>query len=265
MIAPAEALETTGRETFIVELERFQGPLDLLLHLIRSQDIDIFDIPIARITEQFLQAIKGVDALGIDRAGEFIEMAALLVRIKSQLLLPRHSDEDEEWEDPRAELVRRLLEYEHYREAAQHLARAEGERAHLYPRGYVPPAPEPDPAEVELTLSWDDLWRAVLALDERVRPPEELRVVPRAVPIGEKIGLIIEVLGERERVEFVELTRPFADRLHTVVTFLATLELARRRALTIRQSAHFHPLWLYRAELELGTSSPEYELEEEAG
>lgn len=231
---------------FVVELERFQGPLDLLLHLIRSQDIDIFDIPIARITNQFLAAIAGIDALGLDRAGEFIEMAALLVRIKSQMLLPRRPDEDGEWEDPRAELVRRLLEYEHFREAAQRLAEAEESRAHLYSRGYVPPRPEPDPADAELVLEWDELWAAVLALEERVRPPEELRVVPRAVPIGEKISLIIHALESRTRVAFSELTAPFGDRLHSVVTFLAALELARRRTLAIRQRAHFEPLWLYR-------------------
>ena len=109
---------------FIVELERFHGPLDLLLHLIRQQDIDIFDIPIARITEQFLRAIEGVEALGLDRAGEFLEMAATLVRIKAQMLLPRRTDEAGEFVDPRAELVQRLLEYEHFREVAARLAEA---------------------------------------------------------------------------------------------------------------------------------------------
>jgi segregation and condensation protein A len=238
-----------GEAVFIVELERFQGPLDLLLHLIRSQDVDIFDIPIARITKQFLSAIEGADtALGLDRAGEFLELAALLVRIKAQMLLPRRADEDGEWEDPRAELVRRLLEYEHFREAAQRLATAEEERLRLHARGYVPPLPEADPADAELHVDWEELWSAVLLLDERVRPPEDYRMTPRAVPVEDKIGLILETLERQTRVEFSDLIAPYADRLHSAVTFLATLELARRRALDIRQQAHFEPLWLYRVE-----------------
>jgi len=231
---------------FIVELDRFQGPLDLLLHLIREQDIDIFDIPIARITEQFLQAIEGVERLGLDRAGEFLEMAAMLVRIKSQMLLPRRVGEDGELEDPRAELVRRLLEYEHFREAAQRLEAAESARSMHYARGYVPPRPEPDPAEAELELAWDDVWRAVLALEERSKPPPDHRVTPRAVPIEEKITLILEALARMARVEFRELVAPFGDRLHAVVTFMASLELARRRSLAVRQSEPFSTLWLYR-------------------
>jgi segregation and condensation protein A len=253
-----------GEGAFMVELERFQGPLDLLLHLIRAQDIDIFDIPIAHITNQFLAAIKGADALGLDRAGDFLELAALLIRIKAQMLLPRRTDEAGEWEDPRAELVRRLLEYEHFREAAQRLAAAEQERLRLYARGYVPPLPEADPADSELHLEWDELWTAVLVLDERVRPPEDYRVAPRAVPIGEKIDLILEILERQTRVEFRELTTPYADRLHSAVTFLATLELARRRALAIGQQAHFEPLWLYRLE----TPQPDHgepESQEHAG
>ena len=100
----------------LVELDRFQGPLDLLLHLIRQQDIDIFDIPISAITDQFLAAVEEIGVEDLDQAGEFLEMAATLIRIKAQMLLPRPGDEDEE--DPRAELVRRLLEYEQSREIA---------------------------------------------------------------------------------------------------------------------------------------------------
>src|SRR5690554_4564126 len=145
-----EGSRDRGEGAFIVELDRFQGPLDLLLHLIREQDIDIFDIPIARITEQFLRAIEGVEALGLDRAGEFLELAATLVRIKARMLLPRRGDDEGELEDPRAELVRRLLEYEHFRDAADRLEDAEADRSRHYGRGYVPPRPAPDPGDLEL-------------------------------------------------------------------------------------------------------------------
>ncbi len=234
-----------GDAAFIVELDRFQGPLDLLLHLIREQDIDIFDIPIARITAQFLRAIEGVDALGIDRAGEFLEMAATLVRIKAQMLMPRRTDGDDELEDPRAELVRRLLEYEHFREAAQRLEAAEIERQRHFPRGYVPPRQEPEP-DVELELTWQELWAAALGIADRLGPPPEHRVTPRLVPIEEKMDLIVSTLGRLARVELHRLVAPFADRMHAVVTFMASLELAKRRSLAIRQSEPFAPVWLYR-------------------
>jgi len=235
----------TGEGAFIVELDRFQGPLDLLLHLIREQDIDIFDIPIARITQQFLEAIEGVERLGLDRAGEFLEMAATLVRIKAQMLLPRRVDESGELIDPRAELVRRLLEYEHFREAARRLADAESDRALHYARGFVPPMPKPEPTD-HLEVTWDELLTAALALGERARRPAEHRVVARAVPLEEKIALIIDSLERFARIEFRRLVRPFADRLHTVVTLLAGLELTRQRRVALRQREPFAPLWLYR-------------------
>ena len=126
--APVVDTKPRGIEPFQVTLERFEGPLDLLLHLIRSQDIDIFDIPIARITGQFVGAlVDGLEAMPIERAGEFLEMAATLVRIKAQLLLPRPEQPDWE-EDPRAELVRRLLEYEHFQDVVHVLEGAEAQR-----------------------------------------------------------------------------------------------------------------------------------------
>ncbi|HEX7051645.1 MAG TPA: segregation/condensation protein A [Longimicrobiales bacterium] len=241
-----EASVAAGEDAFIVELDRFHGPLDLLLHLIREQDIDIFDIPIARITEQFLRAIEGVERLGLDRAGDFLEMAAMLIRIKVRMLLPRRGDEEEEAEDPRAELVRRLLEYEHFREIAQHLEAAERDRLRHAGRGYVPPRPEPAAADAELELVWEDVWAAVLAFAERTRPPAEHRVTPRLVPIEEKIALILDTLAQFARIELHRLVAPYGDRLHTVVTLMASLELARRRALAIRQSEPFAAVWLYR-------------------
>jgi len=230
---------------FVVELERFQGPLDLLLHLIREQNIDIFDIPIARITEQFLRAIEGIERLGLDRAGEFLEMAATLIRIKAQMLLPRRVDEDGELIDPRADLVRRLLEYEHFREAARRLEEAEADRARHYARGYVPPIPRNE-QPVELEVTWDEVWAAALAVGMRQRTPPEHRVTQRAVPLQEKISLILDTLRRMARVEFRRLVAPFGDRLHAVVTLLASLELAKQHVLAMRQREVFAPLWLYR-------------------
>jgi segregation and condensation protein A len=243
---PALTGETDVEDgAFIVELERFQGPLDLLLHLIREQDIDIFDIPIAQITAQFLLAIEGIASLGLDRAGEFLETAAMLVRIKAQMILPRRSDEEGALEDPRAELVRRLLEYEHFREAALRLEHAEQQRRRQFSRGYVPPRSAPEPVTA-LTVSWEEVFGAALRLSDRPKPPDEHRVAGRAIPIEEKIGLIAQTLARVAKVQFSRLVAPFHDKLHGVVTLLAGLELAKRRELAMRQSEPFADLWFYR-------------------
>lgn len=242
---------------FMVELDHFEGPLDLLLHLIREQDIDIFDIPIARITAQFLKAIEGVEMLGLDRAGEFLELAATLIRIKSRMLLPRRPDEDGELEDPRAELVRRLLEYEHFRDAADHLEDAEAERSRHYGRGYIPPRPRLDPEELELEVDWAEVWDALHELVERVRPPEEHHVHGRIVTLEEKVELILDTLSRLSRVEFQQLVAEYPDKLHGVATLLASLELARRRQVAIRQSKPFAPLWIYRRDDDQEPIEPE--------
>jgi segregation and condensation protein A len=244
MKSPPSAM-TDG--AFVVELDRFQGPLDLLLHLIREQDIDIFDIPIGQITEQFLRVVAAVDVLGLDRAGEFLEVAATLVRIKAQMLLPRRTDGLGEMEDPRAELVRRLLEYEYFREASLRLAESEADRARRYARGFVPPR-SPPPAATELQCTWEEVFNAALTMNERPPPPEEHHVAQRAVPIEEKMGLIVQTLRQITRVEFRRLVEPFGDKLHGVVTFMAGLELAKRRQIAMRQSAPFADIWLYRRE-----------------
>ena len=235
-----------SEEGFVVELDRFHGPLDLLLHLIREQDIDIFDIPIAQITSQFLDAIRAVDVLGLDSAGEFLEMAATLIRIKVQMLLPRQAVEGSESDDPRAELVRRLLEYEHFREAAIRLEASELERLRHYGRGFVPPRPKPQIVYGPLETSWEEVFVAGLGVGERYRPPTDHRVAARSVPLEEKLALIAQALSRVARVEFKQLIAPFADRMHSVVTFVAGLELAKRHQVELRQSEPFDSLWLYR-------------------
>lgn len=230
-------------ELFAVDLDRFQGPLDLLLHLIRQQDIDVFDIPIARITEQFLKAIKGIGPDQLDHAGEFLEMAATLVRIKAQMLLPRHDDEEDG--DPRAELVRRLLEYEQIREISSRLSTAEAERARRFPRGYVPPRPRPEPVDTPLETTWDEVFAA--AMDVYLPEPVDRRhrITTRSIAMEDKVALILETLSGVARIEFSRLLRGFDDRMHGVMTFLAGLEMTRRRTLFMRQVAPFSELWLY--------------------
>src|ERR687890_1639023 len=140
---------------FVVQLDAFSGPLDLLLHLLREEQIEIAEIPIARIADQFLHAIHD---LGLNQAADYLDMASRLVRLKVQMLLPRHS-EDDGWEDPRAELVRRLLEYQQIREIAVWMGRAAERRSEAFARGYLPPPPvQPSPP---LKLEILDLLAAV--------------------------------------------------------------------------------------------------------
>lgn len=234
-------------DPLVVNLEQFQGPLDLLLHLIRKQDIDIFDIPIAEITHQFLEAIRLLDRLELERAGEFIEMAATLVRIKAQLLFPRR--EEDEGDDPRADLVRRLLEYEHFREVARALESAEADRARHFSKGYVEPRPKPSLAEAPLITEWHEVWQAMLGLAARLQEPEAgYKVTGRVVRIEEKIEQVLEKLKQVARFEFDALVAPWGTRMHAVMSLLACLELANRNSLRLRQSGPFTSLWVYRRE-----------------
>ena len=242
-------------QPFVVELDRFQGPLDLLLHLIRSQDIDIFDIPISTITRQFQEALTdGLDRLELDRAGEFLELAATLVHIKAQLLLPGRSDA--EWEDdPRAELVRRLLEYELFQEISRTLGAAELERRRHMSKGFLPPRPPREPAEEELATTLEDF----LAVLGDIRPPDPVaaHVAPiRIVPVEDKIVVIRHLLGESRRVPFDRLFDSRQERQHVVAALLACLELARQQFLRIEQVKRFGAIWLFGSRLR-GTGGDE--------
>ena len=231
-------------EPFHVELERFQGPLDLLLHLIRAQDIDIFDIPIARITQQFQIVLsEGFQMLELDRAGEFLEMAATLVRIKAQLLLPRQ--ERVEWEDdPRAELVRRLLEYEHFREVAHVLSSAEAERARHFAKGHLQPRSAPALQDIELELTLAELLDAAARMPEA--QPEAIHRAPvRVVTVSEKISLLRRLVRKGKRLAFDKLFKPWGTRPHAVASLLAVLETARQQVIRIEQAQPFDPIWLH--------------------
>ena len=238
---------TAGPEDFFqIDVERFQGPLDLLLHLIRQQDIDVFDIPISRITRQFLVAIQGIEAGDLENAGEFLEMAATLIRIKAQMLLPRPgADEDE---DPRAELVRRLLEYELVREVSSRLRVSEAQRSRRFSKGYIPPRVRREVVEKPLETTWDEVFEAALGVTLPDPATYEHHVTLRPVAMEEKVDLILDTLRRQTSVKFSSLVRPWVERAHAVMTFLAGLELGRRRSVRLKQSKPFSELWLFRAD-----------------
>ena len=234
-----------GPEPFVVDLERFSGPLDLLLHLIRSQDIDILDIPIARITNQFQAVLdEGIQPMDLDRAGEFLEMAATLIRIKVHLLLPR-SGEIEWDEDPRAELVRRLLEYEHFQEISHVLSRAEGDRSRHFGKGFIPPRSEPTAVERRIEFGIIDFMEAARRALERAAQRVHTAHLP-GVSVREKIALVRRLIGKARRVAFRKLFEPWGTRQHAVAALLACLELARRQVIRVEQAGPFGPLFVLR-------------------
>jgi segregation and condensation protein A len=226
---------------FVVQLEEFSGPLDLLLHLIREQEIEITDIPISQIADQFLAAIH---QLKLNDAAEYLEMAAYLLRIKILMLLPRPAD-SEEWEDPRAELVRRLLEYEQIREVVDWMVRQASERADRFPRGVVPEAPELPPPPV--LASVEELLKAAERLVDLLPARVVHRVVPRPLDTEGATRRIQEVLRERERVELGELLGERPSVTDVISLLIALLELARVGAVGLEQPGAFGPILITRA------------------
>jgi segregation and condensation protein A len=222
------------QDPFLVELTEFSGPLDLLLGLIRDEKVDIYDIPISRIADQFLARIS---SLGLDQAAEYLEMAARLLRIKAQMLLPRSQD-DGTWEDPRAELVRRLLEYQQMREVADVLELMAEERRARFARTYLPQSNvEPPPAPLALSLA--ELLSAVDRVLRVTREPGLHEVVPRALDVDGMIAVVRQVLALRARARWQDVLRASAEPWEVLSTLLALLELARRGELSLRQPTPF--------------------------
>jgi segregation and condensation protein A len=218
--------------SFVVELTAFSGPLDLLLALIRDEKVDIYDIPIARIAEQFLLRIR---SLGLNEAADYLEMAARLLRIKAQLLLPR--GENEEWEDPRAELVRRLLEYQQMREIVDLLEHRADERRLHFARAYFPDQPAPPQAPMALSLS--ELLSAVDRVLRAVRDPNMHDVVARALDVPAAIELIRALLALKARLQWTDVVSANAPPWRILSALLGLLELARLGELRVAQPRPF--------------------------
>jgi len=237
---PPQALE--------VFLEAFEGPLDLLLYLIRRQNLDILDIPIADITRQYMEYIQLMQELDLELAGEYLLMAAMLAEIKSRMLLPRLSDGGDEEEDPRAELVRRLQEYERYKQAAEdidvlprldrdvHAAVAE-----LTHRQVVRMLPEV--ALQEMLVAFKDVV-------QRAEMFAHLHVQRETLSVRQRMSDVLALLEGVGLVEFIRLFRPEEGRLGVTVTFAAILELLREQLVEIAQAEPYQPLYVRRIEPE---------------
>jgi len=232
-----------------VRIENFEGPLDLLLHLIKKSEINIYDIPIHLIAQQYLTYIEAMEELNLTVAGEFLVMAATLLQIKSKMLLPVDETVADEGDgpDPREELVRRLLEYKKFKEAARQLDEHERLWREIYSR-------EPGQAsqlESDETLLEEvglfDLVDALQGVLDRNPGKKLLEIVPDNLTVRERMNAILEMLEGRESVSFVELFERSCHRLVIIVTFLALLELMRLRTARVFQAEHFGPILVSRA------------------
>jgi segregation and condensation protein A len=246
-----EAARPRGRPTVTIKLARFEGPLDLLLHLIKRDEIDIYDIPIAHITQQYLAYLELMRILDLEVAGEFLVMAATLMRIKAKMLLPLPApgEEDEEEGDPREELVQRLLEYRQFKEAAETLKTREGERRLLFERGMVPD--EDEMGRLPLApASLFDLLDALNRVMSRLPEQAVYEVQGEIYDVEEKMALIATLAAEQGRVSFESLLSRCRARLEMIVTFIALLELIKLGRIAVAQAERF-------GDIEIEYRSPE--------
>jgi segregation and condensation protein A len=240
------------RMDYKVELDTFRGPLDLLLFLVKQNEVDLYDIPIATITEQFLAYLNILQVIDVEAAGDFLVMAAALMEIKSKMLLPRTEEEAAQQEDPRLELVKQLLEYKKYKEAAALLEEhAERQQARL-PRTPLELPTPPDLAQQPLRKV--ELWDLVSAFGRLMR--ETITLQPSHIAIDETpmhvhINRIIVILAERGRASLSDLFTPPHTRGRLLGLFLATLELIKSSTICCEQPDVFGDLWLRLAEAEL--------------
>lgn len=229
---PPDALE--------VFLEAFEGPLDLLLYLIRRQNIDILDIDVSEITTQYMAYVELMDAAHFELAAEYLVMAAMLAEIKSRMLLPRTSEEEEEGEDPRASLIRRLQEYERFKTAAEDLDELPRLGREIHQASAEPPdrkltRPEPEVELRELLLSLSEVLR-------RADMFESHHVEKERLSTRERMAQVLDNLSAGRFVPFVSLFRVEEGRLGVVVTFLAVMELIKESLVEIVQSEAFGPI-----------------------
>lgn len=221
-------------------LEVFEGPLDLLLYLIKKDEIDIHDIPIAQITSQYLAYLEMMKLLNLDIAGEFLVMAATLIHLKSKVLIPREALSEEDLEiDPRRELVDQLLEYQKYKEVAERLAEKEKERHNLFtrPEGEWEVFTQGEPALGGVSLF--QLLDAFSNVLDVVKAMEPQSIEAEEITVNQKIREILDKLRLEVKFSLMDLLRSIRTRFEAVVTFLALLELARLRELTLRQPERF--------------------------
>ena len=231
---------------FRVDLNMFRGPLDLLLYLVRKHEVEIIDIPIATITDQYLEYLAVIEQLDVDAVGDFLAMASMLIEIKSQQVLPRSDEIQEEMEDPRQELVRRLLEYKKYRDAASILE----ERSRSWQQHYARLSTDLPAHERDLSgepIQEIELWDLVSAFGRIMRETEAARpssIVYDDTPIHVHMSRVHARLMKLGRLSFYDLFDPTMHKSKLVGIFLAVLELVRHHHVRVEQNTLFGEIWI---------------------
>ena len=232
-----------------IHLEHFDGPLDLLVHLIRKHEVNIHDIPIALITQQYLDAIVLMQELNLDVAGEFLVMAATLIHVKSRMLLPRPDTAAGgagEEEDPRDALVRRLLEHQKFRAAAELLHECEQVRSAQWQRPDARVSAFAGDQEPELDVDLFGLLTAFQGVVDRAKHRPKVLLPPEQISLEERIGQLLARLSEHEACGFEELFEDVDTRGGLIVTFLALLEMIRLKLVRVFQANGFGPIRVYK-------------------
>jgi segregation and condensation protein A len=235
--------------SYKIKLELFEGPLDLLLYLVKKDHLNVYDIPISQVTEQYLQYLNLMQMLDLNLAGEFMVMAATLMQIKSKMLLPAEEiPPEEEQEDPRAELVRRLLEYEKFKEIAETLRQKEEEQREVFKRPKSEEAGKEasDPKEFYFEASIFDLINAFNRALKDVPKEVFYEVFKDEFTIEEKIHQLLHILLVEPSLRLSELFAKAKTKLEIIVTFLAILELVKLREVVARQSSLFDDIEISR-------------------
>ena len=245
-VVQGEALTELPKDLYIppraleVFLEAFEGPLDLLLYLIRRQNLDILDIGVAVITEQYMQYVELMDAMQFELAAEYLLMAAMLAEIKSRMLLPRSNEVDDDEEDPRATLVRRLQEYERFKKAAEDMATLPRVERDTWVGSAEPPVMESTKPLPKVNLQ--DLVIAFSEVLKRADLYESHQIKRESLSTRERMADVLQALQEQEFCSFDSLYKVEEGRLGVVVTFLAILELIKESLVDIVQSDEFAPI-----------------------
>ncbi len=246
--------------SYKAELEGIKAPLGVILYLIKRDNIDVYDIPIAKITKDYLEYLDLMEQLQIDLAGEFFVLAASLMRIKVQMLLRRDEDSD----DPREELVRNLLEYKKMLEAAKSFKDLESERLKVFKRP-VPDEEKELKTEPVFELSLFEIMRAFREIMSEFESQTVREIIPEEFTIEEKIEIILERVSEGRQVTFKELFSGSSSKLEIVVTFIAILELVKRAFVKCRQEVSFNEIWIYQADPDESGESEDGESNDASG
>ena len=231
-----------------IQLENFEGPLDLLLFFIKRDELEIYDIPISHITTEFMKYLELIEQLDLEAAGDFILMASTLMQIKARMLLPKEIDDKGEEIDPRADLIAALLEYKRYKEMSEELSLNESDQRKLNYRGNFSADEKENPEDLNTLLKNITIYDLMRAFKQALaeRPKETLHEIQRInVSIDEQINYILnKISGDRE-LSFIELVRSMNEKIRIIVTFIALLELIKMGQVGLRETNNFNDFLIY--------------------